>query len=118
MAVRLPMSCRLFEAALDAYFDGELDADSARCIREHLDECACCRGRLAERRALADLVRAAPFYSAPCDLWARVLAQTHFDRAAFVALSPSDSVDVQRDDGRRLRNRVSKWGVSRQLGSA
>ena len=69
------MGCRLFEGELDAYFDAELNAESSTVIREHLDKCACCRGRLAERVALASLVRAVPFYSAPDHLRERVLAQ-------------------------------------------
>lgn len=69
------MICRLFESDLDAYFDRELNAESSRVIREHLDRCACCRGQLAGRAALAGLVRAAPCYSAPDHLRARVLAQ-------------------------------------------
>ena len=73
------MSCRLFEGGLDAYFDGELNAQSSTVIREHLDKCACCRERLAERVALASLVRAAPFYSAPDHLRARVLAQARIE---------------------------------------
>jgi hypothetical protein len=56
------MSCRLFESELDAYFDGALNAESSCVIREHL---------------LASLVRAAPLYSTPDHLRARVLAQTH-----------------------------------------
>ena len=118
-AVRLPMSCRLFETALDAYFDGELNVESAKCIREHLDACACCRGRLAERGTLATLVRAAPSYSAPCHLWATVLAQMDSAREAFVAESRSDSLDGNPENGGKgLRNRVSKSGISRQLGNA
>ena len=73
------MSCRLFEGGLDAYFDGELNAQSSTVIREHLDKCWCCRERLAERAALASLVRAAPFYSAPDRLRARVLAQARIE---------------------------------------
>ena len=111
------MSCQLFEAALDAYVDGELDAGSATCIREHLDGCARCRRQLAVREALAALVRAAPSYLAPCDLWARVLAQTHADRERFVSLSSSDSVDGHPDDAGK-RSRVSRFGISRHLGSA
>ena len=69
------MSCRLFQSELDAYFDGELSADSSRVIREHLENCAYCRGWLAERAALASLVRAVPLHSAPDHLRTRVLAQ-------------------------------------------
>ena len=71
------MSCRLLESELDAYFDGELDVESSRVIREHLEKCAFCRARLAERAALASLVRAAPSYVAPDHLRARVLAQAN-----------------------------------------
>ena len=81
------MSCRLFEAALDAYFDDQLNADSAAGIREHLNACAYCRGRLAERQAVATLVRGIPSPSAPCRLWVRELAGIHSDREGFAALS-------------------------------
>jgi anti-sigma factor RsiW len=96
------MSCRLFECELDAYLDGELNAESSRVIREHLGKCTCCRGRLAERVALASLVRAAPFYSAPDHLRARVLAQ-HSDRGRFIAPSRADFVGGRRGDGRAVR---------------
>ena len=118
LTVRWPMSCRLFETALDAYLDGELNTESSACVREHLDACACCRGRLAERAALGALLRSAPSYFAPCRLWTAVLAQTHSAREAFVAASPDDVVDRTAENrGKRLRNRVSKWGMS-QLGNA
>jgi anti-sigma factor RsiW len=71
----LLMGCRLFERELDAYFDGELNAESTTAVREHLDKCADCRGRLADRAALASLVRAAPSYASPDHLRARVLAE-------------------------------------------
>ena len=71
------MSCRLFESELDAYFDGELNAESSRLIREHLEKCSYCRGRLAERAALARLVRAVPLHSTPDHLRTRVLAQAN-----------------------------------------
>jgi anti-sigma factor RsiW len=69
------MACRRFERDLDPYFDGELDAEYSTAIRGHLDKCAACRERLAECAAVASLVRAVPFYSAPDRLRARVLAQ-------------------------------------------
>ena len=71
------MSCRLFEGGLDAYFDGELSADSSRVIREHLEKCAYCRGRLAERAAMAGLVRAVPVHPTPDRLRTRVLVQAN-----------------------------------------
>jgi anti-sigma factor RsiW len=70
------MSCEHLERDLDTYLDRELDAATAMAVRGHLGECAACRRRVAGREALGRLVRAAPYYSAPDRLRARVLAQT------------------------------------------
>jgi anti-sigma factor RsiW len=70
------MSCEYVERDLDAYLDRELDAQAATAARAHLIECAACRRRVAERETLSRLVRAAPYYSAPDRLRARVLGQT------------------------------------------
>jgi len=70
------MSCERVERDLDGYLDRELDAATAMDVRGHISECAGCRRRVAEREALGRLVRAAPYYSAPDRLRARVLAQT------------------------------------------
>ena len=45
-------------------------------LRDHVRTCAACRRQLAEREALAKLVRGAPYYSAPDRLRARVLVQS------------------------------------------
>jgi anti-sigma factor RsiW len=70
------MSCELVERDLDAYLDRELDTESSAAVREHVTMCAACRRQLAEREALASLVRSAPYYSAPDRLRARVSAQS------------------------------------------
>ena len=70
------MSCEHVERDLDTYLDNELDPATALDVRGHLNECAACHRRVAEREALGRLVRAAPYYSAPDRLRARVLAQT------------------------------------------
>ena len=70
------MRCELVERDLDAYLDRELDAECSAQVREHIRMCASCRQQLAEREALARLVRGAPYYSAPDRLRARVLAQS------------------------------------------
>ena len=70
------MSCEHVERDLDTYLDNELDAATAMDVRGHLNECAACHRRVAEREALGRLVRAAPYFSAPDRLRARVLAQT------------------------------------------
>jgi anti-sigma factor (TIGR02949 family) len=61
---------------LDAYVDGELAADSTAAIRDHLDACAPCRQRLADRETLGRLIRSVPPYEAPVRLRARVAGQT------------------------------------------
>jgi anti-sigma factor RsiW len=68
------MSCELVERDLDAFVDRELDVESSAAMREHLASCAACRRQLARREMLSTLVRAAPYYSAPDRLRARVLA--------------------------------------------
>jgi anti-sigma factor RsiW len=72
----MSMSCELVERDLDAYLDRELDAGASAAVRDHVAICAACRRQLAEREALARLVRSAPYYSAPDRLRARVLAQS------------------------------------------
>jgi len=70
------MSCHDVERDLDPYIDRELDPESAALLREHIDGCVGCRRRVGEREALGRLVRAAPYYSAPDGLRARVAART------------------------------------------
>jgi len=70
------MSCELLERDLDAYLDGELDAEASTAVREHVRTCAACRRQLAQRETLSRLVRGAPYYSASDRLRARVLAQS------------------------------------------
>jgi anti-sigma factor RsiW len=75
------MTCALVERDLDAYVDRELDDESARRVRDHLDGCASCRERVAERDALGRLVREAQYYPAPDRLRARVSMQTERSRS-------------------------------------
>jgi anti-sigma factor RsiW len=75
------MSCEHVERDLDAYVDRELDPEATIFVRDHLSECVACRRRVGERQALGRLVRAAPRYSAPDRLRARVSAQTTRSRS-------------------------------------
>jgi len=70
------VSCQDVERDLDPYIDRELDPGSAAAVRDHIDGCADCRQRVAEREALGRLVRSAPYYPAPDRLRARVAMQT------------------------------------------
>jgi anti-sigma factor RsiW len=75
------MSCEHVERDLDTYLDRELDPESAMAIREHLGRCDACRRQVARREALGRFVRAAPYYSAPDRLRARVMAETTRSRS-------------------------------------
>ena len=70
------MSCEHMDRDLDGYVDRELDVESVKAIRDHINECAACRRKVAEREGLSRLVRAAPYYSAPDRLRERVLTQS------------------------------------------
>src|SRR5262249_54174205 len=76
------MSCELVERDLSAYLDRELDIDAATAIRSHLTDCVACRRFVAEREALGQLVRSAPYYAAPERLRARLSARTSRSRFA------------------------------------
>jgi anti-sigma factor RsiW len=69
------VSCKAIDRDLDAYVDRELRADAATTVRQHLASCGACRARVAERHGLSRLVQAAPYYSAPDRLRARITAQ-------------------------------------------
>ena len=68
------MICELVERDLDAYVDRELDGDAEALIRSHVERCAMCRHRIAERIELSRLIRSAPYYPAPDRLRARLSA--------------------------------------------
>ena len=105
------MRCEEAARDLDAYVDGELEAEAAAAVRDHLSGCAICHRRFAERQALGRLVRTAPYYSAPDRLRQRVLAQTIRSRspwrvaawaaAAMLAISIGGGVTLLRSSARR-----------------
>ena len=68
------MTCQQVQHDLDAYLDRELDGETTRAMHDHVSDCPTCRRVVAEREAVIRLVRAAPYYSAPAHLRARVVA--------------------------------------------
>jgi anti-sigma factor RsiW len=70
------MTCDDVERDLDSYVDRELEPGAAAAVCDHLEGCAACRARVAERRALGRLVRSAPYYQAPASLRARIASRT------------------------------------------
>jgi anti-sigma factor RsiW len=96
---------------VDAYVDGELDADLARSVREHLSVCRTCRRRVEEREALGRLLRSAPYHPAPAGLHARAAAHARrslsmrqvltWAAAAVLVLSIGGGVALVRSGGTR-----------------
>jgi anti-sigma factor (TIGR02949 family) len=105
------MTCEQAARDLDAYVDGELEAESAAAVRDHVSGCATCHRQLAERQALSRLVRIAPYHSAPGRLRQQVLAQTTrssslrqvaaWAAAAVLVISVGGGVALLRSSSRR-----------------
>ncbi len=70
------MTCTEVLRLLDPYVDRELAADQDAEVGAHLETCATCRLRVAERERLGRLVRATPYYAAPDRLRAAVVTRT------------------------------------------
>jgi anti-sigma factor RsiW len=91
------VNCRECEQQLDAYVDGELTPSESAVLHEHLQTCAACGRRFADRESLGRLVRSVPYYPAPDRLRAQVLGTrkrswftpTLLAAAAVVALAVS-----------------------------
>jgi anti-sigma factor (TIGR02949 family) len=66
------VTCDDAARALDPYVDGELPADDAAALRQHLDTCPACREHLARRTALRRAIRRVPYRAAPERLRAAV----------------------------------------------
>jgi anti-sigma factor RsiW len=60
---------------LDAYVDGELTAEEAMRLEDHLERCAVCAAHLADSRVLAELLRSAasvPSVESSARFWQRL----------------------------------------------
>jgi anti-sigma factor RsiW len=74
------VTCREVVRLLDAYVDNELGPAESMAIGEHIETCAMCRHRLAERESLTRLLRSAPYYTAPDRLRAAVVPRRQVAR--------------------------------------
>ncbi len=48
------MNCSAFDQAIEAYLDGDANADDARAIESHVAECASCAGELSLARQVSE----------------------------------------------------------------
>jgi anti-sigma factor RsiW len=67
-----PVDCDDVQPLLSVYQDRELDPAVSTSVRDHLDGCAACRGRLADLESIGRMVRRAPYYQASDALRARL----------------------------------------------
>ena len=66
------MDCHEVGGLLDGYQDRELEPAVSVSVRDHVDVCAACRGRLANVEGIGRMIRRAPYYQAPEALRARL----------------------------------------------
>jgi anti-sigma factor (TIGR02949 family) len=81
------VNCHDASRLIDAYVDGELAAADASSIETHLETCAACDRLASDRRALSRLIRRVPYYEAPPDLRAAVVARATHPRFPMRALA-------------------------------
>jgi anti-sigma factor RsiW len=68
------VNCHDASRLIDAYVDGELAAADAASIDAHVGTCAACDRLASDRRMLSRLIQRVPYYEAPPDLRAAVVA--------------------------------------------
>jgi anti-sigma factor RsiW len=106
------MNCRDVRDLVNAYADDELDLVSMRQVDEHLIICATCRGKLAEVRAVKEVV-GAQYFKAPDELRAKALAAIAGEGSrSTLSLTPtlSRSTSSVRARGERgQEGRFAEW---------
>jgi anti-sigma factor RsiW len=59
------MNCHEAALLIEPYVDDELAPAEAASVANHIEGCALCRGRVADRESLRRLVRSVPYHAAP-----------------------------------------------------
>jgi anti-sigma factor RsiW len=54
------MRCKEEKSKMSAYLDGELDTESSIAMASHMEQCATCRGDLAELQSIDALIQGLP----------------------------------------------------------
>jgi anti-sigma factor RsiW len=66
------MNCHEAARLIDPYVDDELAAADTQSVVEHIEGCALCQQRVAERESLRRLVRSVPYHAAPAGVRASI----------------------------------------------
>jgi len=75
------MNCSECQPALSELVDGTLSRDARARLESHLEECADCRGLLADLRRIRESARALPKIAAPEAVWQKVRADFEAEAA-------------------------------------
>lgn len=101
------MSCLEIQDNLSAYLDGELSAEAARAVEQHVEECAVCRDLLTELRSVTEVLGSMPHEQAPRGLSEDI--QIHLERRMLLSPSGEDTDHGLQTDRRLARERQSIW---------
>jgi anti-sigma factor RsiW len=81
------MNCHEAALLIDPYVDDELTAAEAASIAEHVEGCAPCRQRVADRESLRRLVRSVPYHAAPARVRASIATRPRPSRMSSQGLA-------------------------------
>jgi anti-sigma factor RsiW len=88
------MNCHDADRLLDAYIDDELGPAEAASIADHIEGCAACRQRLANRESLGRLVRSVPYHAAPTRLRTAIASAPRRSRVTPTTLAAAAAVTI------------------------
>jgi anti-sigma factor RsiW len=88
------MNCHDADRLLDAYIDHELGPAEAASIADHIEGCAACRQRLANRESLGRLVRSVPYHAAPTRLRTAIASAPRRSRVTPTTLAAAAAVII------------------------
>jgi anti-sigma factor RsiW len=100
------MNCHDAGRLLDAYIDDELGPAEAASIADHIEGCAACRQRLANRESLGRLVRSVPYHVAPTRLRTTIASAPRRSRITPGALAAAAAVMIAATLGGAVSFRV------------
>ena len=81
------MNCHEAARLIDPYVDDELAEPEAASVVEHIEGCAQCRQRVADRESLRRLVRSVPYHAAPVGVRASIASRPRSSRVSSQVLA-------------------------------